>query len=154
MVDIMNYKNFDIFSPIIVVLLVILYLVFSFVAFNYHLKELVGINTNTIGIIFLGLMAYIIGMISIKYLLKNRKLSIKEEKLEKITSEKIILSTIYSGIVIICMYRLSYNSNSNSTECINHYLLYKKSSLEILVYCTSSNIHITVGCRICGSTIY
>lgn len=100
MVDIMNYKNFDIFSPIIVVLLVILYLVFSFVAFNYHLKELVGINTNTIGIIFLGLIAYIIGMISIKYLLKNRKLSIKEEKLEKITSEKIILSCVILGIVL------------------------------------------------------
>ena len=74
----MNYKMFDIFSPMIFVILVIVYLIFSQIAFHYHLKELIGININTIYVICLGLVFYIIGVYITQYLLKNRTLTLKE----------------------------------------------------------------------------
>ena len=96
----MNLKKYDIFSPIIFVLLVILYLIFSQIAFYYHLKELVGVNFNTICIIFLGLIFYVLGIYISKHLLKNSELTLDTIKIDKIFSEKIVLSFVILGILL------------------------------------------------------
>ncbi len=96
----MNYKKFDIFSPMIFVILVIVYLIFSQIAFHYHLKELIGININTIYVICLGLVFYIIGVYITQYLLKNRTLTLKEKKLDKIFSEKVLFGLVILGILL------------------------------------------------------
>lgn len=96
----MDYKKIDIFSPLVLVLLVIIYLIFSQIAFQYHLKELVGININTIYIIFLGLLLYVGGICLSDYMLKNREFSVNESKLDKIFSEKVVLSFVILGILL------------------------------------------------------
>ncbi len=96
----MNYKKLDIFSPMILVLLVLLYLIFSYVGFHYHLKELIGININTLAIICLGLVFYCLGVYLCKYLLKNRILDVNNERIAKITSEKLILTIVLVGIIL------------------------------------------------------
>ena len=96
----MNYKKFDIFSPLVFVLLVVIYLVFSQIAFNYHLKELVGININTLYVIVLGLVFYVGGLCLSRYLLNNKEFSLNETKINRIFSEKILLSLVIVGICL------------------------------------------------------
>ncbi|OED29579.1 oligosaccharide repeat unit polymerase family protein [Methanosphaera sp. WGK6] len=96
----MDYRKLDIFSPMIVVLLVVVYLIFSFIAFEYHLKELVGININTIGIIILGLIFYVLGLYISRYMLKNKNLVVNTDKLDKITSKRFILTLVILGIIL------------------------------------------------------
>ena len=96
----MNYKKYDIFSPIIFVLLVIIYLIFSEIAFNNHLKELVGININTIYVISLGLLFYVIGIFLTKYFLKDKGMSLNEAKIDKLFSEKRVVSLVVLGILL------------------------------------------------------
>lgn len=96
----MNYKKFDIFSPIIFVILVLVYLIFSEVAFHFHLKELIGININTIYIIFLGIIFYLIGYYVCNHILKDKTFSIDENKINKLFSEKIVLSFVVIGIIL------------------------------------------------------
>lgn len=76
----MDYKKYDIFSPMVFVLLVIVYLISSGIAFNYHLNKLIGVDLYTIGIIFLGILFYIIGMLLSNYFLKNKEININSEK--------------------------------------------------------------------------
>ena len=80
----MDYKKYDIFSPMIFVLLVIIYLIFSEIAFYYHLNKLIGVDNYTIGVIFLGIVFYIIGTVLSNYFLKNKEISINTEKINKI----------------------------------------------------------------------
>lgn len=96
----MNYKKFDIFSPLGFVLLVVVYLIFSQIAFNYHLKELVGININTLYVIGLGLVFYVGGLCLSRYLLNNKEFSLNETKINRIFSEKILLSLVIVGICL------------------------------------------------------
>ncbi|HIH35824.1 MAG TPA: oligosaccharide repeat unit polymerase [Methanosphaera sp.] len=96
----MNYKKFDIFSPLVFVLLVVVYLIFSQIAFNYHLKELVGININTLYVIGLGLVFYVGGLCLSRYLLNNKEFSFNETKINRIFSEKILLSLVIVGICL------------------------------------------------------
>lgn len=96
----MNFKKYDIFSPVILVLLVIVYLIFSEIAFHYNLKELVGININTVYIIFLGLVFYIAGLFITKYLLKDKTLSFNEDKINRIFTERILVALVILGIVL------------------------------------------------------
>ncbi len=96
----MNYKKFDIFSPLVFVLLVVVYLIFSQIAFNYHLKELVGININTLYVIGLGLVFYVGGLCLSRYLLNNKEFSLNETKINRIFSEKILLSLVIVGICL------------------------------------------------------
>ena len=96
----MDYKKLDIFSPLVFVLLVIVYLIFSQIAFNYHLKELVGININTLYVIALGLIFYVVGLCFSHYILKNRDFSLKEAKIDRIFSEKAILCLVILGICL------------------------------------------------------
>ena len=56
---IMDYKKYDIFSPMTFVLLVIIYLIFSEIAFYYHLNDLIGVNIYTIGVILLGIVFFV-----------------------------------------------------------------------------------------------
>ncbi len=95
----MDYKKIDIFSPVIFVFLVMLYLIFSYVGFHYHLKGLIGVHFETIGIVFLGLIFYILGLLLIKYLFKDKQLSLDEKKVNKISSERIILLLVILGIL-------------------------------------------------------
>jgi len=97
---IMKNKNIDIFSPIIFVLLVIFYLIFSQIAFHYQLKELVGVNINTVYVIFLGTLFYLIGVYISRHILKNKELILEDKKIEKIFSEKIVLSFVLIGIFL------------------------------------------------------
>lgn len=96
----MNYKKFDIFSPLVFVLLVVVYLIFSQIAFNYHLKELVGININTLYVIGWGLVFYVGGLCLSRYLLNNKEFSLNETKINRIFSEKILLSLVIVGICL------------------------------------------------------
>ena len=96
----MDYKKYDIFSPMIFVLLVIIYLIFSQIAFNYHLHKLIGVDLYTIGIILLGIIFYIIGMVLSNYFLKNKEISINAEKVDKIFSQRIVLSLVIIGILL------------------------------------------------------
>lgn len=96
----MEYKKIDIFSPLLLVVLVIIYLIFSQIAFHYHLKELIGINIQTIGVIFLGVISYLIGIIITRYALKDKQIGLKRNKLEKILSKRVILSLVILGIVL------------------------------------------------------
>lgn len=96
----MNYKKFDIFSPLVFVLLVVVYLIFSQIAFNYHLKELVGINIDTLYVIGLGLVFYVGGLCLSRYLLNNKEFSLNETKINRIFSEKILLSLVIVGICL------------------------------------------------------
>lgn len=96
----MNYKSYDIFSPIILIILVIIYLIFSQIAFHYHLKELVGIEINTIYIIILGLLAYAAGLFITRNMLRNREFALNEAKINKICSERILLSLVSIGIIL------------------------------------------------------
>ena len=100
MVGIMNYKKYDIFSPMAFVLLVIIYLIFSEIAFYYHLNRLVGVNLYTIGLILLGIVFYIIGIVLSNYFLKNKKININTEKIDKIFSQRIVLSLVIIGILL------------------------------------------------------
>lgn len=96
----MNYKKFDIFSPVIFVLLVVVYLIFSQIAFNYHLKELVGINVNTLYVIGLGLIFYVGGLCFSHYVLKNNQFSLNESRINRIFSEKVLLYLVIIGICL------------------------------------------------------
>ena len=95
----MNIKKLDIFNPLILVILVLVYLLFSFIGFEFHLKELVGIHNYTLVVILLGLITYIIGIFASKYLLAKYEFEINESKLEKITSEKVLVSIVLLGIL-------------------------------------------------------
>ena len=96
----MDYKKFDFFSPKIFVILVIIYLIFSQIAFNFHLNELTGVDPYTIGVIFLGIAFYIIGMLLSNYFLKNKEIKINSEKTDNIFSERLVLSLVIIGIVL------------------------------------------------------
>ena len=80
----MDYKKYDIFSPMVFVLLVIIYLMFSEIAFHYHLHKLIGVDLYTIGVIFLGILFYIIGTALSNYFLKNKEITINTGKTDKI----------------------------------------------------------------------
>lgn len=97
---IMDYKKFDIFSPMVFVLLVIVYLIFSEIAFHYHLHKLIGVDTYTIALIFLGIAFYILGIALSNYLLKNKKISMNAGKIDKIFSERLVLSLVIIGILL------------------------------------------------------
>jgi oligosaccharide repeat unit polymerase len=96
----MNYKKYDIFNPIVFVLLVIIYLLFSEIAFHYHLKELVGVNIDTIYVIFVGLIFYVLGLYITKKLLEKRDISLNRDLVNKIFSERIVLSLVVIGIFL------------------------------------------------------
>jgi oligosaccharide repeat unit polymerase len=96
----MDYKKYDFFSPMIFVLLVIIYLIFSQIAFHYHLYRLIGVDPYTIGVIFLGIAVYIIGIALSNYFLKNKEISINREKIDKIFSERLVLSMVIIGITL------------------------------------------------------
>ena len=96
----MNLKKYDIFSPMVFVLLVIIYLIFSLIGFHYHLKGLIGVDLYTIGIIFLGIIFYIIGIVMTNFIFKNRKISCDTKKIDKIFSEKLVLSLVLIGIIL------------------------------------------------------
>lgn len=94
----MEYKKFDIFSPYVLIILVLLYLIFSFIGFHYHLKELTGINNLTLLVVLLGLIVYACG-IKIGDYLSNKDFEVDSDKLEKISSEKVILTIVILGIL-------------------------------------------------------
>ena len=96
----MDYKKFDIFSPMIIVLLVIIYLIFSEIAFHYHIHNLIGVDSYTIGVILLGIIFFIIGILLSNYLLKNKEITINSEKINKIFSERLVLSLVIIGILL------------------------------------------------------
>lgn len=95
----MNIKKVDIFNPLILVILVLVYLLFSFIGFEFHLKELVGIHNYTLFVVFLGLMAYIIGFFISRYLLSRYDFEINESKLKSVTTEKVLLAVVILGIL-------------------------------------------------------
>lgn len=95
----MNIKKVDIFNPLILVILVLVYLLFSFIGFEFHLKELVGIHNYTLFVVFLGLMAYIIGFFISRYLLSRYDFEINESKLKNVTTEKVLLAVVILGIL-------------------------------------------------------
>ena len=95
----MNIKKLDIFNPMILVVLVLVYLLFSFIGFEFHLKELVGINNFTLIVVFLGLIAYIMGIFTSKYLLDKHDFRIDESRLQYLTSRRTLLGIIILGIV-------------------------------------------------------
>lgn len=96
----MDFKKADIFSPVLLIVLIFLYLIFAYVGFTFHLKELTGVNLSTIGVIILGLIFYIIGVVCIKYLLRNRQFITDNERISKLTSEKFILTVVLLGILL------------------------------------------------------
>ena len=96
----MDYKKYDIFSPMVFVLLVIIYLTFSEIAFHYHLHKLVGVDLYTVGLIVLGIVFYIIGILLSNYFLKNKEISINSEKIDKIFCERLVLSLVIIGILL------------------------------------------------------
>ena len=100
MVVTMDYKKYDIFSPMIFVLLVLIYLIFSETAFYYHLNKLIGVNLYTIGVIFLGILFYIIGIVLSNYILKNKEITANTEKIDKIFSKRLVLSLVIIGILL------------------------------------------------------
>ncbi|MBE6499045.1 MAG: oligosaccharide repeat unit polymerase [Methanobrevibacter thaueri] len=95
----MDYKKYDIFSPMVFVLLILIYLIFSEIAFHYHLNRLIGVNTYTIGVIFLGIVFYILGIVLSNYFLKNKEINIKTG-IDKILSERLVLSLVIIGILL------------------------------------------------------
>lgn len=97
---IMNYKKYDIFSPMVFVLLVIIYLIFSQIAFNFHIHKLIGVDLYTIGVILLGIVFYIIGMALSNYFLKNKEITINTGKIDKVFSEHLVLSLVIIGILL------------------------------------------------------
>ena len=97
---IMDYKKYDIFSPMSFVLLVIIYLIFSEIAFYYHLNDLIGVNIYTIGVILLGIVFYILGTLLTNYFIKNKEITINTEKIDKIFSERLVLSLVIIGILL------------------------------------------------------
>ncbi|MDO5851219.1 MAG: oligosaccharide repeat unit polymerase family protein [Methanobacteriaceae archaeon] len=95
----MNTKEINIFSPGIVILLVLIYLIASIVGFSYNIKGLTGVNNKTIIVILFGLIAYSIGILIAKQ--TNKKYKIKKSNLiERITSKNIILSLVIIGIIL------------------------------------------------------
>ncbi|MCD7781313.1 MAG: oligosaccharide repeat unit polymerase family protein [Methanosphaera sp.] len=96
----MDYKKLDIFNPIIVVLLVILYLIFSLISYENHIRNLVGVSYNTITIIFLGLLFYIIGVSISRYFLKNKSLEINSDKLSFLFSRRNLVLLVCVGILL------------------------------------------------------
>jgi oligosaccharide repeat unit polymerase len=83
----------------ILVVLVLVYLLFSFIGFEFHLKELVGINNFTLIVVFLGLIAYIMGIFTSKYLLDKHDFRIDESRLQYLTSRRTLLGIVILGIV-------------------------------------------------------
>ena len=100
MVETMDYKKYDIFSPMVFVLLVIIYLIFSQTAFSYHIHKLIGVDSYTIGVIFLGILFYIIGIALSDYFLKNKEINMNTEKVNKVFSERLVLSLVIIGILL------------------------------------------------------
>ena len=100
MVGSMDYKKFDFFSPMIFVILVIVYLIFSQTAFYFHINRLIGVDNYTIGVIFLGIVFFIIGILLSNYFLKNKEININTEKVNKIFSERLVLSVVILGILL------------------------------------------------------
>lgn len=95
-----NLKKLDIFNPALLVVLVFVYLIFAYVGFSYHLKELVGINISTIGVILLGLIFYVLGMLIIRYVMRGHRISVKSINISKLTSERFILTLVLLGIIL------------------------------------------------------
>lgn len=96
----MNYKKIDIFAPMIFVLLVIVYLIFSEIAFHYHLKELIGVNIYTIYIILIGILFYVMGVYACKHFLKDKEINLDNNKIDRLFSEKIVLTLVIIGIFL------------------------------------------------------
>ncbi len=96
----MNYKQLDIFSPLIIVVLVLLYLVFSFVSFHYHIRNLVGVESYTIAVIFLGLIFYVLGVYLSRHILKNREFTLNKERIKKISGRNFLLTLVILGILL------------------------------------------------------
>ncbi|MCI5867598.1 MAG: oligosaccharide repeat unit polymerase family protein [Methanosphaera sp.] len=96
----MDYKKLDIFSPMILVVLVLVYLIFAYVGFSFNLKNLTGVGFNTVLVIFLGLVFYVLGVYIVKGLLKNREITIDKSKIKKLTSEKFIVMVVLLGIIL------------------------------------------------------
>ncbi|MBQ6630208.1 MAG: oligosaccharide repeat unit polymerase family protein [Methanobrevibacter sp.] len=96
----MDYKKYDIFSPMVFVLLVIIYLIFSQIAFNFHIHKLIGVDLYTIGVIFLGILFYVIGMALSNYFLKNKEINANSEKIDKVFSKRLVLSLVIIGILL------------------------------------------------------
>ena len=97
----MDYKKYDIFSPMAFVLLVIVYLIFSEIAFHYHLNELIGVDLYTIGLIFLGIAFYSLGIVLSNYFLKNKEISINTKKIDKLEINRtvFIITNIYNSFL-------------------------------------------------------
>ncbi|RAP53923.1 MAG: hypothetical protein BZ137_05000 [Methanosphaera sp. rholeuAM130] len=95
----MNIKKVDIFNPMILVVLILVYLLFSFIGFEFHLKELVGIHNLTLMVVLFGLITYIEGVYVAKYLMDKHEFRIDEGRLQSLTSEKVLAAIAVLGIL-------------------------------------------------------
>jgi oligosaccharide repeat unit polymerase len=75
----MNVKDIDIFSPIIIILVIFIYLFFGIISFIYHMRGLHHLSTLTYLLVIYGLLTFLIGFFIAKWYTK-KKIEIEDVK--------------------------------------------------------------------------
>jgi oligosaccharide repeat unit polymerase len=111
----MKVKNVDIFSPYLVVAVIVLYIALALVAYQYHLRNLNFISNETLFAVFFGSLFFIIGALTPKIIgkfnlipkLNTNNISkdklrskLKNSKFNAILNEKIILAVVLVALFL------------------------------------------------------
>ena len=111
----MKVKNIDIFSPYIIVAVILLYVGLALIAYQYHLRDLNFVSNETLFAVFFGTLFFIIGALTPKIIGKFNlipnlntgsisKDKIKEKlqssKLNRLLDEKVILAVVLIAIFL------------------------------------------------------
>lgn len=111
----MKVKNIDIFSPYLLVAVIILYVALALVAYQYHLRNLNFISNETLFAVFFGTLFFIIGALIPKLIgrfnlipqlntdnISKDKLKdkLQSSKLNYLLSEKVVLAVVLVAIFL------------------------------------------------------
>ena len=111
----MKVKNVDIFSPYLVVAVIVLYIALALVAYQYHLRNLDFISNETLFAVFFGTLFFIIGALTPKLIgrfnlipkldtssISKDKLKdkLQSSKVNVLLNEKIILAVVLVAIFL------------------------------------------------------
>jgi len=111
----MKVKNIDIFSPYLVVAVILVYLALALVAYQYHIRDLNFVSNETLFVIFFGILFFIIGALapkiidkfnlvpnlSLKSITKDKiKDKLQGSKINYLLDEKVLLAVVIAGILI------------------------------------------------------
>ncbi|MDO5847933.1 MAG: oligosaccharide repeat unit polymerase family protein [Methanobrevibacter sp.] len=93
----MELKRVDFFSPWIVALVIILFLIMGYIgSFNYRFED--PLNSSVIAIVLYSVAIFLIASLIVKY-----KIKVEEIPMKQVLTEKIILTVVIVAILLQCL---------------------------------------------------